>query len=408
MRLLEVGKLRIALLAMTEPAGAGQALPRAFLRVAGTTLAQHQLSLALALDCPRVICIARSQSQDLMDLQHAAEDAGMQFHVAVDVRQLSGLVTANDELFVVAEGLFVDPATVVPLLAGKSPVVLVQPVEGALNAGFERIDLNRAAAGLMRVPGHLVENLRELSPDCDIGSSLMRIALQSGFGMREVPPTTTIGSGWRLVRNEAEAYAVETEWLSEQFNEPGRASPGGSIARFVGLSFGSSLLHAGNASNVMALAVLGTLAVAGVLGWFGLAWFGFICVAVAALLVEVARLLRTAERRAAGQLPPAIPRSDALGWLVDLMIGLLCLAGIGRIAGEAFLSWIFPPAMLLLVLWLVPSLLAGATAAWMRDRVVLSLVLALAALFGELQPAVELLAIALVLAGLLLPMRRAD
>ena len=393
---------------MTEPAGAGQALPRAFLRVAGATLAQHQLGLALALDCQRVICIARGTSSDLIALQHAAEDAGLQFYIAADVRQLSGLATASDELLVIAEGLFVEPAKVVPLLARKTPLVLVQPVEGALNAGFERIDLNRASAGLMRVPGDLVENLHELSPDCDMGSSLMRIALQSGVGMREVPSTASTGSGWRLVRNEAEAYAVETEWLSDQFNETGRISPGRSIARFVAIAFGSSLLHAGNASNVMALAVLGTLAIAGVLGWFGLVWIGFICAAVAALLVEVVRLLRIAERRAGGHLPPAIPRSDALGWLVDLMIGILCLAGVARIAGEAVLSWIFPPAMLILLLSLVPNLLTGAIAAWMRDRALLGLVLALAALFGRLQITVELLAIGLVLAGLLWPMRRSD
>ena len=36
---------------MMEPAGSGQAVPRAFLRVGGATLARHQLGLALALEC---------------------------------------------------------------------------------------------------------------------------------------------------------------------------------------------------------------------------------------------------------------------------------------------------------------------------------------------------------------------
>lgn len=393
---------------MTEPAGPGQTLPRAFLRVAGASVARHQLGLALALDCQRVICIARGTSPDLIALQHAAEDAGLQFYIATNVRQLSGLVTANDELLVVAEGLFVDPGDVAPLFEERAPLVLVLPIETALPAGFERIDLNRAAAGLMRVPGRLVERLQELPPDCDVASALTRIALQAGIKMQEVPSASRVVTGWRLVRSEAEAYAVETEWLNERFSEGGRTSPGRSIARFATVTFGSSLLHAGNASNGMSFAVLAVLAIAGGLGWFGLVWAGFLCAAIASLLVEGVRLLRVAERQAMGQLPPAIPRSDALGWLVDMTFGLLSLAGISRIAGEAMLSWIFPPVMLILLLALVPSLLTATIAAWVRDRALLGVILALAALFGQVQLAVELLAVGLVLAGLILPMRRQD
>jgi hypothetical protein len=393
---------------MTEPASAGQALPRAFLRVAGASLARHQLGLVLALDCQRVICIARGTSPDLIALQHAAEDAGLQFHIVTDVRRLSGLVTEADELFVVSEGLFVDPGQVSQLFEGGSSLVLVLPVESALSQGFERIDLNRAAAGLMRVPGRLIERLHELPSDYDVPSALIRIALQSGIEMREVPPTSRAGAGWRLIRNEAEAFAVETEWLNEQFNEGGRPSPGRSIARFGVMTFGSSLLHAGNASNIMAVAVLAVLAIATSLGWFGLGWIGFVCVTIAALLVETVRLLRLAERQALGQMPPAIPRSDALGWLVDTAIGLLCLTEIPRIPGEALVSWAFPPVMLMMLLSLVPGLLTDLTAAWSRDRFVLGIILAVAAVFGQVQVTVEVLAVGLLLTGVLLPMRRQD
>ncbi len=104
-----VSSLRVALLAMTEPAETGQPLPRAFLRVGGNTIARHQLTLALALDCQRVICIARDLSPDLIALQHAAEDAGVQFHVVPGARALLQLVTGVDELLVLNEGLLVEP-----------------------------------------------------------------------------------------------------------------------------------------------------------------------------------------------------------------------------------------------------------------------------------------------------------
>src|SRR3546814_15413590 len=85
----------LPIFAITEPAGAGQALPRSFLRVAGASVAQHQLGLALALDCQRVICLARGTSPELIEVQHAAEDAGLQFYIATDTRQLSEIGRAS-------------------------------------------------------------------------------------------------------------------------------------------------------------------------------------------------------------------------------------------------------------------------------------------------------------------------
>ncbi|WP_454797258.1 hypothetical protein [Novosphingobium lindaniclasticum] len=391
---------------MMEPAVAGQSIPRAFLRVGGATLAQHQLGMALALDCQRVICLARGPSPDLIALQHMAEDAGLQFYIATGSRPLSGLVTANDELVVIGEGLFAEPSGVVPLFEGRSPAVLVQPVEGALAAGFERIDINRASAGIMRIPGHLVENLHELPADCDVISALMRIALQSGVPMREVPAAARSGVDWRLIRDEGEAHAVEMEWLRGRFEGGDKVSPGRAVARYGVLNFGSSLLHAGNASNVLSAAVLGALAIAGGLVWFNFVAAGFLLLALASVLVEASRLLRSAERHALGQLPPAIPRADVLGWLVDTAFGLSLLAGIARLGGESLISWMFPPAMLMMLLVMIPRFVSGTAASLAADRATLGLVLAFAAGFGQVEPLVEVLAIVLVVIGMVLPLRR--
>lgn len=398
--------MRIALLAMTEPAGAGQPFPRAFLRVAGASVAQHQLGMALALDCQRVICMARGTSPELIALQHDAESSGLQFTIATGPGQLAGLVTASDELIVISEGLFADPTQAVPLLEGRSPVVLVQPVEGALAAGFERIDINRASAGLMRVPGDLVERLHELPTDCDVLSALTRIALQIGISMREVPAAARAGSGWRMIRSEAEAYALEDEWLRSRFGEGGGGSPGRAVARFGVLSFGSSLLHAGNASNVVSIAVLVSIAIAAGLGWFGLVWGGFVFIAVAWLLVDASRMLRSAERQALGQPSPAIPRADALVWLIDAAFAGMILLDMPRFPGEPVLGWLCMPAILMMSLVLLPRVTGGRAAAWVGDRALLGLVLAVASGFGQVLLVVRLLCAALLAAALLLPPRR--
>jgi len=391
---------------MTEPAGSGQPFPRAFLRVAGASVAQHQLGMALALECQRVICMARGTSPELIALQHDAEDAGLKFTIATGPGQLAGLVTAADELVVISEGLFADPAQAAALLEGRAPAVLVQPVEGALAAGFERIDINRAGAGLMRLPGQMVERLHELPVDCDVISALTRIALQTGTAMREVPATARAGSGWRMIRSEAEAYALEDEWLRSRFGEGRCTSPGRTVARFGVLSFGSSLLHAGNASNVVSVAVLVAIAIAAGLGWLGLVWGGFACVAIAWLLVEASRLLRAAERHALGQPTPAIPRADALVWLIDAAFALLILLDMPRFPGEPLVAWLCIPAILMMLLTLLPRITGDTIAGWAADRAMLGLILAVASGFGQVLLVVRLLCAGLALAALMLPPRR--
>lgn len=398
--------MRIALLAMMEPAETGQRFQRAFLRVAGASIAQHQLGLVLAMGCQRVICHARGSSPEIIALQHAAEGAGLQFHIATSPEQIANLVGPGDELIVPAEGLFVEPDKAVPLLEGKAPVVLVQPVEGALAAGYERIDLNRAGAGLMKLPGQVAERLHELPADCDVVSALMRIALQSGIAMREVPSLARLGPAWRMVRSEAEAYEAENEWLRARVEATTGGSPGRWVARMGVLSFGSSLLHAGNASNALFVAVLGSLAIAAGLAWFSLPWAGFVVTAMAWIFVEAAGMLRSAERQAMGELAPPIARVDVLRWLVDTVLGLILLSDLPRFLDEPVFAWLQGPVLLMLLLAVVQRVVAGTTARWIDDRAVLAFVLALASIFGLALHAVVAATIGLAVAALVLPLRR--
>ncbi|MDE8654181.1 hypothetical protein [Novosphingobium album (ex Liu et al. 2023)] len=390
---------------MVEPAGAGQPIPRAFLRVAGSTLAQHQLGLTIALDCQRVICIARGTSPELLAVQHRAEDAGQQFHIVTAPAQLAALVTAADDLIVLSEGLLPDPAHAVPLLE-SGPAVLTQPVEGALAEGFERIDINNAAAGAARLPGRLVEQLHELPGDWDVPSALTRIALQSGIPMREVPSAARLGVGWKMIRTETEALGVEHEWLRARIGVSRPGSPGRSLARIGVLSFGPSLLHAGNASTALAAGALLVLAIAAGAAWFDLVAVGFLACAIAWLLAQAAGMLRAAERHAEAIAPPAIPRADALGWAVDAAFMLLAIWGTQRGPGDLAASTAFAPVMLLLLLHLVARLFEERLAALVADRALLALVLCAGATIGYLAPLIQILCVGLALAGIVLPARR--
>lgn len=389
---------------MTEPAVAGGTQPRAFLRVAGVTLARHQLVLAQALSCHRVICIGRSTQPEALALQHAAEDAGLQFHKVGSPQQMAGLVTAADDVFVFSEGLLADVSVAVSLLE-SGPGVLVQPVDAALAAGFERLDINNAAAGALRIPGRLVDQLHELAPDCEATSSLTRIALQSGIPIREVPAADRAANRWAMIRNEVDAHSFEGQWLRTRLGDARSLSPGEAIVRFGVRMFGPSLLNTGGSSTLLSVAALGLLAVAGGLAWFGAFAVSFIAAGLAWLIGRGSGVVRAAERDAVGINGPAITRAELLEWLIDVVfIGLMVATWRAQTLNSA-LAIVFAPFMLILLFHLVRRLFKGRPAALLGDRASLSVVLCLSTAMGALAPAIQVLCLVLVLAGLILPPR---
>lgn len=387
---------------MMETGSSGKGIPRAFLRIGGATLAQHQLGVARALGCQRLVCLAQATTADLIALQHDAEAAGMKFHTLTDPKGLSALVTAGDELVVLSEGLLADPQIVAGQL-GERPCVLVQPVEGAVEAGFERIDLNYATAGVILIAGHLVESLHELPSDCDIASALTRIALQHGVPRNEVPAGLRAGLRWKMVSNETEAHAVENEWLRHTLGESRYHSPGFLLARAAALTLGSPLLHSGNGGKVAAVSVLAALSVAVGAGWIGMSPWGLIAVALAWVLAELHGILGKVERKISGGRPSAMVRANALGWLCDISLVLLVAWETPRGPAEALPGHVFAPMMLVLLLRIVPRSFVDRRAGWIKDRAILALGLAVAAASGVILAVTQILAVGLAIAAIALP-----
>lgn len=342
----------------------------------------------------------------------------MRFNIVSDGHRLSGLLSDGDELIVITEGLVADAVNVSMLLEGAHPVVLSLPDDGAVAEGFERLDIDNAAAGLMRIPGSLVERLNDLPQDCDIVSALTRIALQSGAQMRQVPQDQRQPGCWNMVRTESEALAIEKEWLRSRIAAQSLASEvNGSVtlservARMGVLSFGSSLLHAGNASGATSMGAVALLVFVLCGVWFGSPVLAFGLIALSWLFVRATDLLRGAERQAYSLTTPAITRADALGWLVDAGLVAICTLAVPSSSAVAPMGGgdhVFAPLMLILTLHLTPRVLSGEIAQWASDRAVLALVLGLGATVGYLELLVKLLAVALIVAGIVLPPKRTN
>lgn len=382
---------------MLESAGAGLTTSRAFLQVAGVTVARHQLALALALECRKILCQARELTSELVALQHAAEAAGAQFHVITAPRQLAGLITAGDEVVVFSDGLLASPQALVPLLEA-GPVVLVQPDDTGIPRGFERIDINHAFAGAMRVPGRLVEGLAELPADFDMVSSLTRIALQAGVGQAMVPATAREDMCWALVRDEADAHAVEAGWIEQTLQRDKAATPGAALARLGVRAFGPALLHGGSGGNVVAAGAGAMLVMALVAGRFGF-------LALALLLVGGAWIARHAAAlvmRVEGVKLSRIPRVAIFGWLVDVVLVVLVAWAAAPPPFRTMTDILLAPILFICLLRILPHTFERRWTGWLEDRALVCLLLSLPAAAGLLVEAVNAFALAAGFAGAIL------
>ena len=368
------------MLSLVEPSSEGH-VPRAFLRVGGLTVARQQLGIALALECERIICLAPALTPDILQLQHLAEARGAQFNVISGPRPLLGLVNTGDEVIAFADGLFSSTAETVDLLS-ESQGVLVQPIEQGLAAGFERIDLNNAAAGAIRIPGRLVEQIATLPADCDAISALQRIALQAGIKQRQIPTPGQDGLFWTLVRSDAEAHTIEPQWIRQRTRDTVPLGPARGLALLAVRSFGPALLHAGTGSRALVIAavVLALLALGA--GWFALPVLGLGLTALGWILRESAALLARIEHEAA----PKRRGVDSLavyGWALDAVIVLLFGWGAGIDSAHSLLDRMFPPFMLIAQLRIVAAIHDGRWGAWLTDRSLLSLAL-MGAILGRI------------------------
>ena len=383
---------------MIEPAAGSGSLLRAQLRLGATTLARHQLTLLLALECQTIVCIAVAFDEHVAALQAATRGAGCVFHRIAGPRALLGLVTATDEVIALGDGLLAVPRSATALLG--TAAVLVQPVETGLAAGFERLDLNHADAGAIRMPGRLVARLAELPEDCDGFSALQRIALQGGVPQKLVPGATLAEGRWQLVRSEADAQRAEGQWLWLQTESTGTDRGSQTLAQLAVRRAGPALLHAGSGNRVVAAAagLTGLLALlAGHLAW---AVPAFVLAALTWILLCAAALLARVEGETLHLPRPRYLRGSVFGWIMDGLLAVLMIACTpappdGNIAARAF-----APVMLLGLCRLVPGRSAQSWTQWLHDRGLLALVLAALSMAGVLEMGIELFAVLLLIADL--------
>ncbi len=376
--------MRIALLSMLEPAGFGNEPLRAFLNVGGSSIARHQLALVMALGCQKIICLARNLTPELVNLQHEIERAGARFHCVNSSVALGGLITATDEVVVVTDGLVL-PLHLIDTVAPGTSFVLVQPVEVGIAAGFERIDSSYATAGLMRIPGRLVERLSELPSDCDVVSALTRIALQAGISQRQVHGNQSQGSSVNLIRDQATAISFETQWFRLLLGTSEHASPGTWLARWCVKEIGPGVLAASRGwnggSNSAYLVFIVLLLLSHLAGWFAFGATAFALCAIGWFLGQGAGIVRRIERDSLMLPQDRLSLAEVMNWLVDFTF--ISIFAWVQLDHTPLPTWyrLFVPFMLVATIRLVARIFEGSGrqiwSGWIEDRAMLLLIFAI-------------------------------
>ncbi|AKH41670.1 hypothetical protein FHS61_002160 [Altererythrobacter atlanticus] len=372
------------------------------LAIAGRSLAERQLGFALAAGCRKIIGLGEGASPEAIALRHAAEGAGARFQTIRGSHGLLGAVRAADELLVLSPGLLAEEPEALTAFE-KGGTVLTLSSGPGVAAGFERIDLERAWAGALILPGGLVERLADLPDDSDPHAALLRIALQARVPEKRLSDALLGEASWALIDDDDDAQALEESWLKSHLPVEKRFAATGRLAGIILRHSAAKLLSFSNALP----AILGTVPLL-LLAALAIAWqispaAGLPLVAIAAFLSSFARGL--AHLKAA---PFVFERArfDLLGvlpWLVDL-----ALVGCGALAiGGTWQNALFPPLMLVGALRATRIARRRDWPALLGDRALLALAFSLAAAFGLAEAGVMLAGLLIVAMGAIAAQRQA-
>lgn len=275
--------MRIAILSATERASNGEL--RAEQKLAGRSVLEWQIDLALRLQCERIICLCTAPGSELIIAQQRrvesrvegrVEGRGFTFHALRNHLQLTNLVRANDTIFVQLDGLIIDQDALDDDCGAEAALqncIFELSSDHSLSVSyptdFERIDKDKHWGGIAVLPGECAAALKEMPEDADAVSLLLRIGLQARVPREDVPSAMLENNQWVLA-SDAESLNLRGKALMEaSLSQPSWAGPGRAIAAFIVRRTAERWLGAG--SEIAGAAAVTGLLIAAILAGFGFA-----------------------------------------------------------------------------------------------------------------------------------------
>lgn len=296
--------------------------PRAWCALGGRPVIEWQLDLARDLGCERIICLADQPSPQLEHFRDRVEAFDLEFQAIGGPRQLAGLITADQDLVVIGDGVILDREAQRGVL-NEGRGVAVIPAEAGIAAGFERVDAAHAWGGLLVARGRIVEGLAEMPSDSDTVSLLLRLALQARTPLVKLPPEWLVDGTLTLATNVGQVELREAALLDRSSYEISWFGSFDALAHWLARRLApGALVHGPIAATGLSLALI---AAAIALAAYSRITGAFVALALAALLASLAIGLSGLKARLLGAV-----RSRNMMFLFKLLLdasGILIMVG---------------------------------------------------------------------------------
>lgn len=364
-------------------------------RVLGRWLGEWQVDHAADMGCTGLFILGGGGGAEAVAVRLAAERQGLKVREITTPHALAGGI-APGELLLVLQPQVLPSVSDWWSLATHQGLVLTFPAAAGVEAGFERIDLARAWAGALLIPGHAVHRLLDLPEEVEAGPALLRIALQAGVPELRFSDEILASGAWPVLGRGVPVRLHEEKWLTQrlavQMTESTTLS--GRLCHAALRRWGISL-PGRSAAVPTTVGLSGLLTAGGVAAaFYGAGAAGIGLVALSALVLELAGAM-AALQRGREQFVRHLPK---LRWMIDL--ALLATGYLG-VEGRWFRQ-VFPALVLVLGLNLAPG--KRGQGGWWRealaDRALIAAVVALLALAASPEVGLMLVAIALLVGAI--------
>jgi hypothetical protein len=152
---------------------------RATLTVAGRTLVERQIRLALAAGAKPIVVVVERVTAALSAALDGLRAEGVAIVLARSAEEAAEAVHSSDRVLLVGDGLVAPEAVIARLVAVDGFAVLVVP-DLRVDDRYERIDAQSRWAGLALIDGQLLKQTASMLQDWDLQSTLLRRAVQAG------------------------------------------------------------------------------------------------------------------------------------------------------------------------------------------------------------------------------------
>jgi hypothetical protein len=168
-----------ALIAAYHEADDGGGGLRATLTVAGRTLLERQVRLAVGAGADPVVVVVERVTAALSAALDGLRAEGVNLVLARNAEEAAEAVHGDDNVLLVGDGLVAPETVIARLIALDGPAILVVP-DLRVDDRYERIDAQSRWAGLALIDGQMLKQTASMLGDWDLQSTLLRRAVQAG------------------------------------------------------------------------------------------------------------------------------------------------------------------------------------------------------------------------------------